>query len=64
MLPDCSTKVVRPVWVPVGYGSCSDERTNALAVQDSVKVVQKFMETAGEDVSFNLIALAPPSPYD
>jgi hypothetical protein len=35
-----------------------------LAPQDSVAVVRKFMETAGGDINFNLIALAPPSPYD
>lgn len=27
-------------------------------------VVRKFMETAGGDINFNLIALAPPSQYD
>jgi hypothetical protein len=32
--------------------------------QDSVPVVKKFMEVAGGDINFNLIALAPPSPYD
>jgi hypothetical protein len=33
-------------------------------LQDSVAVVKKFMAMAGGDINFNLIALAPPSPYD
>jgi ubiquitin carboxyl-terminal hydrolase L3 len=45
---------------PVPHGPTSRDTL----LQDSVAVVKKFMETAGGDINFNLIALAPPSPYD
>lgn len=45
---------------PVSHGPTSRDTL----LQDSVAVVRKFMETAGGDINFNLIALAPPSPYD